>query len=59
MNLHPTMMAAFRPFAPYLAHSEPHPTEEICAICSGSGEGQSEGTLCRNCAGTGIERVSE
>ena len=59
-TLHPTMLAAFRPFAPYLAKAaDPYPVEEICNCCSGSGEGQFEGTTCRSCGGTGIERVSE
>ncbi len=63
-TLHPTMMAAFAPFARHLPttamrRADPYPVEEICNCCSGSGEGQFEGTTCRSCNGTGVERVQE
>ncbi|CAB4199784.1 hypothetical protein UFOVP1356_8 [uncultured Caudovirales phage] len=52
------MAATMRSFAPFLpALAEPHPVEEICSCCSGSGEGQFEGTTCRACGGSGIEWV--
>lgn len=57
-TLHPLMAATMRSFAPFLpALAEPHPVEEICSCCSGSGEGQFEGTTCRACGGSGIEWV--
>ena len=30
-----------------------HLEEDICPVCSGSGEGMTEGSTCRSCKGTG------
>lgn len=32
------------------------PEDEICPVCNGSGEGQYDGTTCRSCKGSGIEK---
>ena len=29
----------------------------ICIACNGSGEGQYDGTRCRSCGGSGVERA--
>ena len=31
--------------------------DEICGSCTGSGEGQYEGTKCSTCKGSGVEPV--
>ena len=31
--------------------------EEICPSCNGSGEGMFDGTRCRSCGGSGVERT--
>ena len=54
-TLHPVFADMMRTFAPHvLRRAAPQPVEEICSICSGSGEGQFEG---RSCGGSGVERV--
>ena len=63
-TLHPVFANMMRSFAPHvprptLRRADPYPVEEICNCCSGSGEGQFEGTTCRNCGGSGVERVEE
>ena len=40
-----------------LLASNDEPEELICNGCSGSGEGRYEGTNCRSCGGSGVERV--
>ena len=32
--------------------------EGICAYCNGSGEGMYDGTTCRSCKGSGVDRRS-
>ena len=71
-TLHPIMAAALASFMPIIAtieeddldiemedaeDEEPH--EVICNACSGSGEGQHEGTTCRACKGLGELWVTE
>ena len=72
-NLHPVMAAAMAAFMPMMAtieededldveledaeDEEPH--EVICNACSGSGEGQNEGSTCRVCRGLGEVWVTE
>jgi len=34
-----------------------HFEEDICPVCSGSGEGMIEGSTCRNCKGRGAVMV--
>ena len=31
--------------------------DEICPACNGSGEGMYDGTRCRSCGGSGVERT--
>lgn len=31
--------------------------DDICIHCNGSGEGQYDGTRCRSCGGSGVERT--
>ena len=31
--------------------------DEICTACNGSGEGRYDGTRCRSCGGSGVERT--
>ena len=39
-------------------NDEPEPDEAaICIACNGSGEGQYDGTRCRSCGGSGVERT--
>ena len=40
-----------------LLASNDEPEELICNGCSGSGEGSYEGTTCRSCGGSGVERT--
>ena len=32
-------------------------TDEICPDCNGSGEGSYDGSTCRSCKGSGVERM--
>lgn len=38
-----------------MAAESPEDTEPICSQCSGSGEGQHDGTTCWKCKGSGVE----
>lgn len=39
-------------------NDEPEPDEAaICIACNGSGEGMYDGTRCRSCGGSGVERT--
>lgn len=65
-NLHPIMAEALRAFMPQagvisdprleLLMSEDDCDDYPCSGCSGSGEGQFEGTRCQRCGGSGIEK---
>ena len=71
-HLHPIMAAALAGFMPLVMTHEDdededldietpddEPHEVICNACSGSGEGQHEGTSCRVCKGLGEVWVTE
>ncbi len=40
------------------AEREAAEEDGICVYCSGSGEGQYDGTTCRSCKGSGVQRYS-
>lgn len=59
-GMHPTLDVCAR--GPLLAaqNDEPEPDETaICIACNGSGEGMYDGTRCRSCGGSGVDRAVE
>ena len=67
-RLHPIMTAALAGFMPMIMQDDDEDTEVLddqephevmCNTCSGSGEGQHDGTTCRVCKGAGELWVTE
>ena len=54
-GMHPTLDVCAR--GPLLAAQNDEPEPSICPACNGSGEGQYDGTRCRSCGGSGVERT--
>ena len=49
-----TEIEAMRKLTTYVPDDDEH---DICPQCAGSGEGMYDGTRCRSCGGSGVERT--